>query len=98
MTYPSSTLHELYLFLINLHYSSIGIRLPFISNHKTIRQRSYLIWIPNTCHWTSLWYNVLEVFNIIVNFLCRQRVFVALFYSSHFIGNSPMHVIWSFLI
>ena len=61
MPYSSPPFHQLYLFLIYFHYSSIRIGRTIVTNYKTIRQRGNLKIIPYTRHRSSLRNNVFKI-------------------------------------
>src|SRR5690606_11919296 len=61
MAYPSSSFHQLYLFLIYLHDSTIRIRWPIRPDHKAVGKGRNLKRIANPCHGASLRNDIFEV-------------------------------------
>ncbi len=61
MPYSTPAFHQLNLLLVNFHDTTIGIRIAFIANNKTISKGRHLHIIADARHGTPLRYNIFEV-------------------------------------
>ena len=98
MSYSTTTFHQLDLFLVNTHDSTIAISISVKSNHKTVTQTCHLMIISNTSHWTTGRNYIFEMIKKFKNLLSRHRVLVLIFYTSDFIRYTPMHIHRTLLI
>ena len=94
VAHTATTLHQLHLFFIDAHHSTIRVCIAVESNHKTVRQRGYLVIVTDARHRTSGRYDITEMVQQVKDLLCRQRIFVLLLYAGYLISQSPMHLFW----
>ena len=92
MSHAATSLHQLYLFFVNLEDGTIRVSFPVHANHEAVGQGGYLIIVADAGHRTSLRNDVLEVVQQTEQFFGAEPVGVLGFYAGNLVGDAPMHV------
>ena len=91
--HAAATLHQLHLFLIDLHDGAIRIGIPFETYHEAIAQRGNLEVVANARHRAAGRDHIAEVVDQFEYLLSAQRVFILLLNASNLVGNTPVHIL-----
>ena len=91
--HAAATLHQLHLFLIDLHDGAIRIGIPFEAYHEAIAQRGNLEVVANARHRAAGRDHIAEVVDQFEYLLSAQRVFILLLNASNLVGNTPVHIL-----
>ena len=98
MSHATAAFHQLHLLLVYAQNGTIGVGIPVEPDDETVGERSHLKVVANARHWASCRHDVSEMVKQFKHFFCRQRVRIFLFNPCHFVGQSPVHVLWRFFV
>ena len=92
MPHPTTTLHQLYLLLVDAQNGTIRVGIAIETDDEAITERCHLVVVADACHRAAGRYYIAEVVEQLEYLFCRHRVLILLLYTGYLVSNAPVHV------
>ena len=93
MPHTATTFHQLYLFLVHFHDTTIRVGAGIITDNKTIGQRRNLEIVTDTGHRASLRNDIFEMLEQRINQFLAHRIGIFFLDTGKLAGHTVMHLI-----